>query len=230
MQLLRHAIAMDPRFGLAKALAAWCVSHATDQSWIAWGSPECIEGIALARSALASLPNDPSALRLAGGAVAGLAHDLDTGQAALDRAIALNGNSAQVLATSGFVRIWLGDFDVARNHFTRAMRLSPLDPELPFIQIGLARALVFGTSAEPARALDLIQKALIAMPNWIAALNARIYCLVRLGRLDEAKGTAQQVLAIRPDFTLSAFRRRMPTRAHVADTLIDLLRQAGIPE
>jgi adenylate cyclase len=229
-RLLRQAIAMDPRFGLAKALAAYCVLFAVDQKWFERDSPEGIEAIALARSALADSPDDPSALRLAGLAVAYLAYDLDAGRAALDRAMTLNANSAQILGSSGWVRNYLGDFAVARDHFTTAMRLSPLDPELYVFQTGLAMALLYGEPAYPERALDFVQKALVARPNWRSSLGVRIQCLVRLGRLDEARERTPQYLATYPDFTLSVFRRRVPFSAQVADTIIGLLRQAGIPE
>ncbi len=229
-RLLREAVAMDTSFGLAKALAGYCVAYAVPQDWIAWGSPEFIEAIALARAALVNSPDDPSVLRLAGCAVARLTHDLDAGRAALDRAIALNANSAQILGVSGRVRLWLGDFDVARDHFTRAMRLSPLDPEMYLFQTGLAQTLLRGEPAEPERALDLVQKALVARPNWRIGLFVRVQCLVTLGRLDEAKETMRQVLAVWPGATLSAFRQRLPHRAQFADTTVGLLRQAGMPE
>jgi adenylate cyclase len=230
LRLLRQAISMDTRFGLAKALAAWCIGHAVEQGAISRGSPEFNEAIELARAALADSPDDPSALRLAGHAVAFFAHDLDAGRAALERAITLNGNSAQILGSNGWLRLYAGDFDVARDHFTRAMRLSPLDPELYFFQTGLAEALVLGEPAEPSRGLELVQKALVGRPNWRAALQARIFCLVRLGRLDEATDTARQFLVIWPDFSLSAFRRRTPFRADIFDMMLEMLRQAGLPE
>ena len=60
--LLRQAIIMDGRFGLAKAQAAACVSYAVTRGWIAWGSADAVEGAALARSAIADSPDDPIAL------------------------------------------------------------------------------------------------------------------------------------------------------------------------
>jgi adenylate cyclase len=229
-RLLRQAMSMDTRFGLAKALAAWCAWNAVNQEWIAWGGPEFIEAIAFGRSALADSPDNPSVLRLAGSAVGFLAHDLDIGRAALDRAVTLNANSAQILGSSGWFRVGQGEFEVARNHFTRAMRLSPLDSETHFFQTGLAVALVLGEPAEPERGLDVVRKALIGRPNLRTALHAQACCLVKLGRLEEAKGTARQFLAIWPHFTLSEFRRRTPFCAQVADTIIGLLRRAGFPE
>jgi hypothetical protein len=93
---------MDSRFGLAKALAAAAVTNAVINQWMSWDSDAVADAVALARSALADSPDDPTALRCAGIAVANLGHDLDASRAALDRALILNGNSAQVLAMSGW--------------------------------------------------------------------------------------------------------------------------------
>ena len=101
-RLLRQAIAMDPRFGLAKALAAMSVSLAVDQRWIERGSEEAIEAVALARSSMVDAPGDASVLRLAGYTIAFVGFDVESGRVATDRAVALNANSAPVLG-----RQWL---------------------------------------------------------------------------------------------------------------------------
>ena len=54
--------------------------------------------------------------------------------------------------------------------------------------------------------------------------------LTRLGRLDETRARAQEFLAVSPRFTLSAWRPLLPHHAPVADALVGLLRQAGLPE
>ncbi len=217
-------------FRLANALAARCVLLAVNHEWIALDSTEHLEAVAFARSALANSPDDAWALALAGHAIAFLVPDLEAGLAALGRAIALNPNSAQVLSSSGWVNLYHGDFETARDHFTRAIRISPLDPALYSFQTGLAFALVLGEPTDPARAFELVGKALAARPNDRASLHARIYCLVRLGRFEEARENVRQLLAIWPHFTLSAYRRRLVFRAPVADTIIGLLRLAGVPE
>ena len=67
-------------------------------------------------------------------------------------------------------------------------------------------------------------------PTGGPALLVLIYCLVRLGRLDEARQTVQQMLTIWPQLTIAAYRRRSAFRAPVVETIIDLLRRAGLPE
>jgi adenylate cyclase len=228
--LLRQAIAVDGRFGLAKALAAVCVVLAVIRDQITWGSGEAVEGAALARSAIAYSPDDPTALHFAAYAVAYLGHDLDAAQVAIDRALVLNGNSAGVLGTSGWVRNFLGEFVTARDHFTRAIRLSPLDPLLSVFQSGLAMALSFGEPAELEQALDLSDKVLQGTPRHYAALQGRIEALVMLGRLSEAQEAARTLMSLYPQTSISDWRRRWPHRPAVVERMVQLYRSVGIPE
>jgi adenylate cyclase len=226
---LHQAIAMDPRFVLAKALAAMSVSLAVEERWIERGSKEAVEAVALARSVMVDAPSDASVLRLAGYTIAFVGFDLERGRVALDRAVSLNPNSAAILGANGWMRTWLGEWDFARESFTKAMRLNPLDPEMARYQTGLAQALLLGEPAEPQRALDVIQEALTTQPNARSTLNVGIQCLVQLGRIDEARQMAQRLRAIWPE-TLSVLRQRFVHRPHIKDAVIALLRQAGLPE
>jgi adenylate cyclase len=228
--LLHQAITIDGCFGLAKALAALCVAHAVMRDWVAWGSAEAVESGALARSAIADSPDDPTALQFAALAVASLGHDLDAAHAAIDRALVLNRNSAGVLGTSGWVHSYLGDFDVARDHFTRAIRLSPLDPLLDIFQSGLASALSFGEPAEPEQALDLLDKVLQRAPRTLPALQERIFALVMTGRITEAKEAARTLMIFYPQTSISAWRRRWPYRPALVEKWLQIYRMAGIPE
>jgi adenylate cyclase len=228
--LLHQAITMDGRFGLAKALAAWCVGHAVANDWIAWGSAEAVEGAALARSALADSPDDPTALHLAAPSIAYLRHDLDTAKAAIDRALVLNGNSAGVLAASGWVHFYRGDFDLARDHFTHAIRLSPLDPLLEVYKASLAMILLFVEPPELEQALDLTDKVLQGMPSHWLALQARIEALVMMRRVTEAKEVARTLMSFYPQASISHWRRRWPHRPAHIDKVVEIFRAAGIPE
>jgi adenylate cyclase len=228
--LLRQAIVMDGRFGLAKAQAAVCVAHAVTRGWIAWDSADAVEGAALARSAIADSPDDPIALALAAFPVAYIEHDLDAAQAAVDRALVLNGNSATVLSGSGYIRGFLGDFAAARNHFTRAIRLSPLDPFLNTFRAWLAMALSFGEPTELEQALDLTEKALQEMPAHYSALQARIIALAMLDRLPEAQETARTLMSFYPQTSISTWRLQWPHRPAIIEKRVQLYRAAGIPE
>lgn len=228
--LARQAIAADGRFALAKALAGLCVTWAVMCDWIAWGGAEAVQGVALARSAIVDSPDDPTALRFAAITVAYLGHDLDAARAAIDRALVLNGNSAGVLSISGMVRYFLGDFGTARDHFTRAIRLSPLDPFLHVFQAGLAMALLFGEPSEPEQALDLVDNALRVEQSHYQSLQVRIETLVMMGRIAAAKETARTLMSFYPQTRISGWRLRWPHRPAIVERMVQLHRAAGIPE
>jgi adenylate cyclase len=228
--LLRKAISMDERFGLAKAQAAASVSYAVTRGWIASGSAEAAEGAVLARSAIADSPDDPIALSIAAFAVALLDHDLNAAQTATNRALMLNGNSATVVAGCGYIRGFLGDWAAAREHFTRAIRLSPLDPYLSTFRTWLAMALSNAEPPELEQALDLTNKALQETPGHYSALLTHIEVLVMLERLPEAQEAARTFMSLYPQFSISSWRLRVPLRPSMIEGVVQLMRAAGIPE
>jgi cytochrome c-type biogenesis protein CcmH/NrfG len=60
----------------------------------------------------------------------------------------LNPNLSAAWYLSGFQRVSLGEHDDAIERFTRAMRLSPLDPETFQMQTGTAMAHMFARRFE----------------------------------------------------------------------------------
>jgi adenylate cyclase len=69
-----------------------------------------------------------------------LARDLDAGAALTERALVLNPNLAFASFWSAYIKLWLGEPDVAIERLARAMRLSPLDPHMPVMQGAIADA------------------------------------------------------------------------------------------
>ena len=74
--------------------------------------------------------DDAVALCTAGIALAYVVGDLDDGAAFADRALVLNPNLAWAWLFSGWIKVWLGEPEIAIEHFARAMRLSPQDPDI----------------------------------------------------------------------------------------------------
>jgi adenylate cyclase len=114
-RLLRQAVTLDPNYALAKALTAACVAM-RDIQGISPSKSETDDAIRLAREALDGGWDDPSVLDFAGWVLSILAHDNEAGLAALDRALALNVNSARALRLSGWVRLSSGDPRTATEH------------------------------------------------------------------------------------------------------------------
>ena len=143
LRLFYKAIELDPEYASAYAMAAWCHLWRKVNGWMNDRAREMAEGTRLARRAVELGKDDAVALTRAGSALAHLAGDLDGGVALLDRAKMLNPNLAAAWFLGGFVRVWRGDPDGAIAHFTQAMRLSPLDPEMYRMQAGMAVAHLF---------------------------------------------------------------------------------------
>jgi hypothetical protein len=101
------------------------------------------ESARLARRAAELGRDDAIALCTAGFALADVAADFEAGDALIERALRLNSNSAWAWLFSAWVKVWLGEREVAIERAARAMRLSPHDPHLFMMQHAIAMAHYF---------------------------------------------------------------------------------------
>jgi adenylate cyclase len=190
---------------------------------------EANEGIRLAREALDGGRNDPSVLQFAGVAVSHLAHDNEAALAALDRALVLNGNSAQALRASGWVRLRSGDPGTATEHFTRAIRLSPLDSFTcqAFAGLGIAHMM----AGDYEEAVKFARQAMSEQPRNAVAYRIVAASLALLGRIEEARAAMRALLAETPNFSMSRMQKNIPYQdAEFVERYLRGLREAGAPE
>jgi adenylate cyclase len=229
LRLLRKAIAIDPRFALAKALIGLCILRQRSLTYLAYDAPEVAEAVGFARSALTDANDDPTTLCFAGQSVAMLVPDVVAGRLALDRALSLNPNSALALRISGLIWNNIGDWATAREELARAIRLSPRDSAMPLIQQYLAEATAGLGDFE--QALVLQRKVVAAFPGELYGRRALLHYLVMAGRLDEAKELARKLVVEIPDFTLATeLSRRADENVEFRESAIRAFRIAGVPE
>ena len=200
----QKAIDLDPHFASAKGWFAYALVRRRVQG--AARSGDEAKALMMAREAIAEGGDDPLALVRAGLALTYFGGDYDQAVMLADRAIDLNPNSAQVLANSAWIHCFnCFDPDKAIDQFSRAMRLSPHDPESAVIFSGLAFAnLIRGRNEE---ALQYSRKALQESPRLTIAHRAQILALIRLKRMDEAQETVGRLLEVDPGFSIAS---RMP--------------------
>ncbi|HVE48427.1 MAG TPA: tetratricopeptide repeat protein [Casimicrobiaceae bacterium] len=221
---LRRAIELDPDYSVAKALFGW----ATQLRMSARGETSEAakhDGIRMAREALAAHHDDPITLVTAGWALCWLDSAFDEAMDAVDRALKLAPDVAVVLNHAGWVRAFAGDPVEAQELFRRAMRLSPLDPQMAHMQMGLSIA--YQRAGKYEEALAMSERASRERPT---AQRGQLLSLVALGRLAEAKALAQRMRES-PVKTTISWLMSVPFKDQAFKArFIAAMRAAGIPE
>jgi len=225
LRLLDQAIALDPNYAFAKAFAAQLI-HLRMIQW--WATLEDVaKGSRLAHEALISSRDEPTTIALAAHALAYITHDFDRALAAMDRAVRLNPNSANILNCSGWLRLWVSDDDRAIDDFSRLIRLSPKDPRIGVTYNGLAHAFLFKN--EPDMALEHARRSTHELPGWVSAWMILVAASINVGNEQEAQESARRMMTLSPNFSITKrwnpFRDKRPF-----DLISERLRKAGVPE
>ncbi|WP_147145681.1 winged helix-turn-helix domain-containing protein [Reyranella soli] len=229
LPLFHRSIDLDPAFAAAHAMAAWCYFWRRVNGWSIDRQQETADGARLARLAVELGRDDAVALTRAGHALAHLAGELDIGIALLDRAIFLNPNLASAWFLGGFLRTWRGEPENAIEYFERAMRLSPVDPELYRMQAGIAMAHLFAGRFDAASAWA--EEAYTKLPSFLMTIAIVAASRALTGRLQEAQRAADQLQAFDPALRISNIRDWLPiSRPQDHSVFAEGLRKAGLPE
>ena len=172
--------------------------------------------------------DDGLALCYAGHALANVVGDLDAGARASERALVINPNFAPALVTSAFVNIWEGKPDLALDRLTRAIRLSPLDPSMPFFHAAIAHAHFHAERYE--EAIPWAVKAIDAR-NDLDGVRVLAATLGHLGRTEEAHAAVTKLREIDPVLRVSTLQNVVgPYRPEGLKRYQEGLRKAGLPE
>jgi adenylate cyclase len=149
-----------------------------------------------------------------------------------DMAVALNPNSFEAWHSRGWVYKIAGLPEEAVRSFERAMPMSPVDPLLHRLFVGMAMAFIeLGRFDE---AIVAAKKALRQYPSYSAAYRCLASAFIHLERDAEAREAAARVFEHDPAFTISAYIGRGGHfgRGGQSNTklLIEGLRKAGLLE
>jgi adenylate cyclase len=226
-RLTNEALTIDPHFTLAKALGAYIRSLSVSQCW---HEPDDVRvAVRMAREVFSEVRDDPTSLRFAAQVLAYSAKDYETALSAIERSLYLNPNSAQGYTGGGWVNAHSGRPLVAIEHFHKALRLSPVDPEKGIALSGISMSYLMLERFE--EALTWGERAMREMPNYGSSHRVLICALAGLGRTDEARAAAARLMEAFPTYSLSLQREINPWRDHAfAARYLDALRASGIPE
>jgi TolB-like protein/class 3 adenylate cyclase/Tfp pilus assembly protein PilF len=230
LHLFNCAIKLDPDFATAYARAAFCYANAKAFGWISLTPEEVAEVSRLAQRAVELGRDDAIALADSGWALAYVVRDLDRGAALIDRALALNSNVAEAWDCGGWVKNWLGEYELAIKRFTRAIRLSPLDPWVAPMRAGTAHAHFFLSRYDEAASWAAM--ALQDNPNSQPLLRIGAASNAMAGRLDQAQKAVVRLRQLNPTLRVSNLKNVLGPYRHAEDIsrYEEGLRQAGLPE
>ncbi|MCZ6849445.1 MAG: adenylate/guanylate cyclase domain-containing protein [Alphaproteobacteria bacterium] len=224
-ELFEKAIALNPNH--ARAHAALGRLHYNE--WEIWGKARdrnLARALELGRKA-AALDDSLAGAHLLLTQVYRFRRQFEQSEIETDKALALDPTDADTLAGLGDVLRWSGRAPEAIGLLQKAMRLDPFYPAWNEFYLGHAYFLT-GRYEEAIEALKRGAKRnsnYPAFPLYMAASYAM------LGRTEDARAAAAEVLRINPNFTLQAFVAHVPYRNR-ADVERDLaaMRKAGLPE
>jgi TolB-like protein/class 3 adenylate cyclase len=229
LRLFYKAIELDPGFASAYGMAAWCYFWRRANGWMTDLEQEIAETARLAGKAAELGKDDAVALSFGGLALGYVAGDVEGGIALIDRALVLNPNLAAAWNASGCLRVFLGDSDVAIEHLARAMRLSPLDPLMFFMQ-GYT-ALAHFLAGRYDEAWPLAERASREQPYYLTLMRIAAVSNAFAGRLEEARKGIARALQLDPNMRVSNLKDRLgPFRPEGLDKYVEGLRKAGLPE
>jgi adenylate cyclase len=225
IQLLHHALEIDPRYGAAASLAASCHLHNISHGWAVDPKSAIEEATRLSRLALNVDGNDPEALAIAG-RVTAFSGDIDAAIDLVDRAVALNPNSANAWLRRGLTYRHVGRPDEALRSFERAIRLSPVDPWIFLMFTGMGIAFIDLRRFD--EAVAFARKALRINQASSMVYRCLAVALAHLGRQAETKEAVTHMLELEPNFRITEWVDR--TSSSKLQVFIDGLRKAGLPE
>jgi tetratricopeptide (TPR) repeat protein len=226
---LEQALAIDPTYAAAMALAAYCRAQLVGQGWTQDLEAEAKEGLPLAWRAIELGKDDGNVFWMAAYAVLRLQKDVLRARELAYRSLELNPNSAIALGMAGRAELHSGNTTKALELLSRAERLSPREPRGWFIKGGIAAAFLHEGRCE--EAITECRKALSLNPRDTGMLRTLAVCLVKQGRQSEAAEVARKVLDAEPKLTLTRLRARaMHMMKSHWNEFSAALRVAGIPE
>ena len=226
LPILAQALAIEPTYALAHGFAAW----AHEIIYVRGGMrPENRDGaIRHAHAAIEHGRSDAMALALGGFAIGMVAHDHKVADDAFEAALALSASCAFAYLFGCAPVAFSGDAERAIDWGKRAIRLSPLDTMnyIPQGIIGFANFLL-GRHEEAvvaARRAVQLNPGFSLLHGWLAAP------LAKLGRIEEAKAASARLLVLHPGFSCSRWCAAVGIAPQITGTVIDAMRQAGLPE
>jgi TolB-like protein/Tfp pilus assembly protein PilF len=225
MPLLERALTLEPDYAGAHGYLAWC--HQILFVRGGFNKENHDAAIRHARAALSYGRDDATALAIGGFVISMTEHDHATAFEALEQALAISPSSSFALFCGSAALAYAGEAERGIDWAERALRISPFDRlnHLSYHALAIAHFLR-GRYDEAAHAA---RRAVQSIPSSSASRSVLAAALAKLGRIEEAKAVALQVLALDPSFSAARFCAATGLPTALAEPMTDAWTTAGLP-
>jgi TolB-like protein len=222
--LLERALALDHSYALAHAFAAMC--HHCLFLRAGLHEENRAASIRHAQAALVHGQDDALALTFAGFSIGMDGHDRAAAFAAFEAALAVSPSSALTHIFGSVILAWAGEAERAIEWGERGARLSPFDPWA----FAAFHSLTLGHfhRGRYEEAVNAARRAVQSNPAHSISYMLLAAPLVKLGRLEEAKAAAAQVLELQPLFRYGRQFSGVDCAPALAASLSEALRPTGL--
>jgi adenylate cyclase len=200
--LLTRALELEPRYGLASALAAWAHGQQVAYNWTDDAADERAIARGLIDRAAQFVGSDPTALTALASAIMQLGGDVAQALMFTDKALVIDPNHAWGWMRRGFGQVYLGNPDEALASFERSARLSPLDPFSFNVYLGMG--LAHFAAGQPQTAIQLANRALAERPGLSWPYRDLTVYHAHTGDSARAREALERFLALRPGISLAS--------------------------
>jgi TolB-like protein/class 3 adenylate cyclase/Tfp pilus assembly protein PilF len=227
---LDKAMAEDPNFAMPVAWAARWYSLYIGQGWSANPSEDAAKAVELATRAIDLDRDNALALATYGHLRSYLYHDYDSALVYFERALAACPNLSLAWILSCGTLSYVGRTEEAIRRGQQGLRLSPFDQSLFYYYMFLN--LAHYAHGDYAEAMKWARMSASENPTYTANHRIMIADLAALGRIEEARKVATDMMKLEPDFRISAYERTRQPFQHpqIKARYMEHLRLAGLPE
>ena len=227
-EYFEKAVSIDPEYAFAWAMLAWV--HVID-AWFGFSGPrsESINKAEELAKTAAALGGDQAELHSLWSTIHLNRREYDKAITEGRKAIAYGPNNALSHVLVAYVMLFAGEFDEAVLFAEKAIRLTPYCPDWYLTILGQS----YRQTGRLTEAFAAFNKALDRskenMSNPTGALLGLVDVSIQLGRDEQARRYAAEVMGINPGFSFKYFHQVYPYKnaAHLEKILVSL-RKAGL--
>jgi adenylate cyclase len=226
-QALEKAIALDPRYSDAYAALGYNYLYDAVQQWNR--DPHVFDQMfQAAQKAITFDDSNALAYMLLSAAYMISKRDYDQSLTAAQRAIAIDPNSPGGYTSLAYVLENSGRPAEGIQALEKAMRLDPRNRNSEFPGYLVLEGQGYALMGRYKEAIPVFKEYLARHPNFLAVHHWLAACYIEVGRMDDARAEAAEVMRINPGFSLQRQKQISVIKGPMRDRLYGDMAKAGL--